>query len=39
MDRDAVIAKLRLADQPWKDIAGSGNVYRHNYERVIEEYV
>ena len=31
--------KLRLADLPWKDIAGSGNVYRHNYERVIEEYV
>lgn len=31
--------KLRLAVMPWKDIAGSGNVYRHDYEKVMEEFV
>jgi uncharacterized protein with HEPN domain len=24
---------------PWKDIAGAGNVYRHNYEEVLETMV
>jgi uncharacterized protein with HEPN domain len=31
--------KERFPDIPWKDIAGSGNIYRHNYEDVLERRV
>jgi uncharacterized protein with HEPN domain len=26
--------KARHPDIPWKDIAGAGNVYRHDYEEI-----
>jgi uncharacterized protein with HEPN domain len=26
--------KARFPEIPWKDVAGSGNIYRHNYEGV-----
>ena len=26
--------KSRHPDIPWKDIAGAGNVYRHDYEEI-----
>lgn len=28
--------KARFPSIPWKDVAGSGNIYRHNYESVQE---
>ena len=28
--------KARFPEIPWKDVAGSGNIYRHSYERVQE---
>jgi uncharacterized protein with HEPN domain len=28
--------KARFPEIPWKDVAGSGNIYRHNYENVQE---
>ena len=28
--------KERFPEIPWKDVAGSGNIYRHNYESVQE---
>jgi uncharacterized protein with HEPN domain len=31
--------KERYPDIPWKDIAGSGNIYRHNYKNVLERRV
>jgi uncharacterized protein with HEPN domain len=31
--------KTRFPDIPWKDVAGSGNIYRHNYESVQERRV
>ncbi len=31
--------KERFPEIPWKDIAGSGNIYRHNYEDVLERRV
>ena len=27
--------KARHADVPWRQIAGSGNIYRHDYEDVL----
>jgi len=29
--------KLRHPDISWSDIAGAGNIYRHDYEDVLEE--
>jgi uncharacterized protein with HEPN domain len=29
--------KERHPQMPWLDIAGAGNIYRHNYEDVLEE--
>jgi uncharacterized protein with HEPN domain len=29
----------RHPDQPWRAIMGAGNVYRHNYDNVAEEFV
>jgi len=29
--------EARHPDIPWTDIAGSGNIYRHNYEDVLEQ--
>jgi uncharacterized protein with HEPN domain len=31
--------KLRHPSIPWKDIAGAGNVYRHDYEDVAAKLV
>ena len=31
--------KDRYPDIPWKQIAGSGNIYRHDYEDVLERIV
>jgi len=31
--------KARFPDLPWSDIAGAGNVYRHNYEDVDETLI
>jgi uncharacterized protein with HEPN domain len=31
--------KERYPDIPWTDIAGAGNVYRHDYEDVLEQIV
>jgi uncharacterized protein with HEPN domain len=31
--------KARLPNGSWKDVAGSGNIYRHNYEDVLERRV
>ena len=31
--------KLRHPDIPWSDIAGAGNIYRHDYEDVLEESI
>ena len=31
--------KERFPGIPWKDVAGSGNIYRHNYEDVLERRV
>jgi uncharacterized protein with HEPN domain len=31
--------KVRHSHIPWTDIAGSGNIYRHDYEDVAERYV
>jgi uncharacterized protein with HEPN domain len=31
--------KLRNPDIPWSDIAGAGNIYRHDYEDVLEESI
>lgn len=28
--------KARHPDIPWRDVAGAGNIYRHDYERVLE---
>jgi uncharacterized protein with HEPN domain len=31
--------KERFPEISWKDVAGSGNIYRHNYEDVLERRV
>jgi uncharacterized protein with HEPN domain len=31
--------KRRHPAIPWSDIAGAGNIYRHNYDRVIQRYL
>jgi uncharacterized protein with HEPN domain len=31
--------KERFPEIPWRDVAGSGNIYRHNYEDVLERRV
>ena len=31
--------KERFPTIPWKDVAGSGNIYRHNYEDVLERRI
>lgn len=31
--------KARYADIPWKDVAGAGNVYRHDYEDVQHKLI
>jgi uncharacterized protein with HEPN domain len=31
--------KARHPTIPWKEIAGAGNIYRHDYEEVAAEYV
>jgi uncharacterized protein with HEPN domain len=31
--------KERFPETPWKAIAGSGSIYRHNYEAVLERRV
>lgn len=31
--------KEKYPDIPWKQIAGSGNIYRHDYEDVLERLV
>jgi uncharacterized protein with HEPN domain len=31
--------KERFPAIPWKDVAGSGNIYRHNYEDVLERRI
>ena len=31
--------KARHPDIPWRSVAGSGNVYRHNYENVAQQIV
>lgn len=31
--------KLRHPDIPWSDIAGAGNIYRHDYEDVLDETI
>jgi len=30
---------LRHPDIPWSDIAGAGNIYRRDYEDVLEESI
>jgi uncharacterized protein with HEPN domain len=34
-----VETKARFPELPWSDIAGAGNVYRHNYEDVDETLI
>jgi uncharacterized protein with HEPN domain len=31
--------KQRFPEIPWKAVAGSGSIYRHNYERVLEHRI
>ena len=31
--------KERFPEIPWKQVAGSGNIYRHSYENVLEQRV
>ncbi|MGO9744007.1 MAG: DUF86 domain-containing protein [Roseiarcus sp.] len=31
--------KARFPEIPWKDVAGSGNIYRHSYENVQERRI
>jgi uncharacterized protein with HEPN domain len=31
--------KERFPEIPWKDVAGSGSIYRHNYEDVQERRI
>jgi len=31
--------KARYPEIPWTDIAGAGNVYRHDYEEVLDQIV
>ena len=31
--------KERFPEIPWKDVAGSGSIYRHNYENVQERRI
>jgi uncharacterized protein with HEPN domain len=31
--------RARHPDLPWRAIMGSGNVYRHDYDNVVEEFV
>jgi uncharacterized protein with HEPN domain len=31
--------KNRFPDIPWRDVAGSGSIYRHNYEDVQEHRI
>jgi uncharacterized protein with HEPN domain len=31
--------KQRFPEIPWKDVAGSGSIYRHNYEGVLEHRI
>ena len=31
--------KARFPHIPWRDVAGSGNIYRHNYENVQQHRV
>jgi uncharacterized protein with HEPN domain len=31
--------KKRYPDIPWNDIAGAGNVYRHDYDKVIDRFL
>jgi uncharacterized protein with HEPN domain len=31
--------KGRHPDIPWADVAGAGNIYRHDYEEVLRELV
>ena len=31
--------KSRYPDIPWKDIAGAGNVYRHDYEEISTDMI
>ena len=31
--------KARRPEQPWDQIAGAGNIYRHNYENVAAGFV
>ena len=31
--------KLRHPDIPWSDIAGAGNIHRHDYEDVLDETI
>jgi uncharacterized protein with HEPN domain len=31
--------KARHPQIPWKDIAGAGNIYRHNYHEVLHEVI
>jgi len=31
--------KARHPSIPWKDIAGAGNIYRHDYEDVVAQYI
>jgi uncharacterized protein with HEPN domain len=31
--------KARFTQIPWQAVAGSGSIYRHNYERVLEHRI
>ena len=31
--------KVRHVAIPWEQIAGAGNIYRHDYDNVLESYV
>src|ERR1700685_1043495 len=31
--------KERFPEIPWKDVAGSGSIYRHNYQDVLERRI
>lgn len=31
--------KVRHPQIPWKDIAGAGNIYRHDYDEVLHEVI
>ncbi len=33
------VFKERFPEIPWKDVAGSGSIYRHNYEDVLERRI